>query len=134
MRNELEYFWYKNTWAVCDIPDPQDPDEGRYACLACIPALLCLAFNQRIRLGLPHDAPAIFTGDMLDKWREQQRKYEKEPHWTVNVTRLTRTLAIPHWDNQQRDFIPLDTFSLDKASEEFARMNILIWQPHIYFA
>lgn len=134
MRNELEYFWYKNRWAVCDIPDPRDPDEERYACLACIPALLCLAFNDRIRLGLPRDAPAIFTDDMLDAWRQQDRPYETEPKWAANVKKLKNTLTIPHWDAAKHDFVSLDGFSSGKACPEFARKNVLIWQPHIYFA
>ena len=61
VRNEIEAFWYHADWAVRDLPDPRDPHPERYACLACIPALLCLAFNKRIELGLPRDAPAIFT-------------------------------------------------------------------------
>ncbi|KAK7425302.1 hypothetical protein QQZ08_008199 [Neonectria magnoliae] len=69
IRNEIEAFWYHADWAVRNIPDPRDPDPERYACLACIPALLCLAFNRRIELGVPRHAPPIFTRDMLDEWR-----------------------------------------------------------------
>ncbi|KAF4448392.1 hypothetical protein F53441_8200 [Fusarium austroafricanum] len=132
IRNEIEAFWYHADWAVRDIPDPRDPHPERYACLACIPALLCLAFNKRIELGLPRDAPPIFTQDMLEEWRAQERQYEEEPAWTNDVPRLAATLAIPHWDNDKRDFVSLESF--EHASREFARKNILIWQPHIYFA
>ncbi|OTB04341.1 hypothetical protein M426DRAFT_22962 [Hypoxylon sp. CI-4A] len=134
IRNEIETFWYHATWAVCDIPDPKDPDPERYACLACIPALLCLAFNKRIGLGLPRNAPPIFTRDMLNEWRAQERQYEEQPSWVQAVPRLPEVLAIPHWDNGKRDFVPLGGFEQTNASPEFARKNILIWQPHIHFA
>lgn len=134
IRNEIEAFWYHADWAVRDIPDPHDPDPERYAVLSCIPALLCLAFNKRIGLGLPRDAPPIFTRSMLEEWQAQERKYEEEPQWVEGVPRLPETLAILHWDNDKRDFVPLDGFEENKASPEFARKNILIWQPHIHFA
>lgn len=133
LRNELEAFWYHSSWAVRDIPDPQDPDPERYACLACIPKILCLAFNARIRLGLPRDAPSIFTHDMLDEWRSQEPKFEEEPGWVAAVPRLNQTLGIPHWDNELRDFVTLSGFEDEKASPEFRDKNILIWQPHIHF-
>jgi hypothetical protein len=95
---------------------------------------LCLAFNMRIGLGLPRDAPPIFTQDMLTEWRAQERRYEQEPGWADHVPPLTTTLAIPHWDNKRRDFVPLGSFEDTRASSEFARKNILTWQPHIHFA
>ena len=134
IRNELEAFWYRHTWAVGDMPDPRDPDPERYACVSCIPALMCLAFNRRIELGLPRDAPPIFTRDMLDRWRGRERRYEREPSWVLTVPPVTTTLAIPHWDNEQRDFVTLETFDDLRASAEFAKKNVLIWQPHIHFA
>lgn len=132
IRNEIEAFWYHADWAVRDIPDPCDPHPERYACLACIPTLLCLAFNERIGLGLPRNAPPIFTQGMLAEWRAQEREYEEEPAWVNAVPPLAATLAIPHWDNSKRDFIPLESF--ERGSRAFSRKNILIWQPHIYFA
>ncbi|KAF5027342.1 hypothetical protein F66182_543 [Fusarium sp. NRRL 66182] len=132
IRNEIEAFWYHADWAIRDIPDPSDPHPERYACLACIPALLCLAFNKRIGLGLPRDAPPIFTHDMLEEWRAQEPEYEEEPAWVNDVPRLATTLAIPHWDNSKRDFVSLESF--EHASRAFARKNILIWQPHVDFA
>ena len=95
---------------------------------------LCLAFNRRIELGLPRDAPPIFTRDMLDEWRAQEREYEKEPAWVDRVPLLATTLAIPHWDNKKRYFVPLESFDSVKASAQFSRKNILIRQPHIHFA
>jgi hypothetical protein len=133
MRNELEAFWFQPGWPVHEIPDPKDPDPERYAVLAVIPALLVLAFNKRIDLGLPRDAPAIFTMDQLDEWRAQERELEKEPEWTANVPPCEQVLKIPHWDNDVRDFVTIDGFDDERASREFAKKNVLIWQPHIHF-
>lgn len=133
IRNEFEAFWFHSDLKVSELPDPEDPDPERYAVVACIPALLCLAFNRRIELGLPRDAPAIFTRDQLEEWRSQDRQYETEPEWTEGVAPLDERLAIPHWDNDKRDFVPLDHSDTTKASKEFAKKNILIWQPHIHF-
>lgn len=133
IRNELEAFWYHSNWAVRDIPDPQDPDPERYACLACIPKLLCLAFNERIRLGLPRDAPAVITGDMMDEWKTRELIFEEEPEWVARVPPLSETLAIPHWNNDIRDFVPLGNIEDTKASPEFREKNILIWRPHVHF-
>jgi hypothetical protein len=133
MRNELEAFWYQPSWPVCKIPDPKDPDPERYAVLAVIPSLLVLAFNKRIELGLPRDAPAIFTGDQLDEWRAREREYEKEPDWASSVPPCKELLKIPHWNNDLRDFVSIDGFDDHRASQEFAKKNILIWQPHIHF-
>ncbi|KAG8159618.1 hypothetical protein KVR01_010255 [Diaporthe batatas] len=134
IRNEIEAFWWQQDWAVRDIPDPHDPDPERLACLACIPKLMCLAFNKRIELGLPRSAPPIFTYDQLDEWKAQERKYEQEPDWVARVPALAQPLAIPHWDNDRRDFVPLESFDDIRASPECATMNVLIWKPHVHFA
>jgi len=133
IRNELEAFWFQSDWKVCDIPDPKDPDPERYAVLSCIPLLLCLAFNKRIELGLPRNAPPIFTHDQLDEWRAKERQYETAPPWIEAVPSLEQTLTIPHWDNSKRDFVALDSLEDERASKQFAAKNILIWQPHIHF-
>lgn len=136
LRNEIEAFWWHSDWAVCEIPDPRskDSEPERLACLACITKLLCLAFNKRIEMGLPRDAPPIFTRDMLDEWRAQERRLEKEPVWASEISPLKETLAIPHWDNGKREFVPLASLKDDKASPECASMNVLIWRPHVHFA
>lgn len=133
MRNELEAFWFKREWKISDLPDPNDSSAERYAVLSCIPSLLVLAFNKRIELGLPRDAPSIFTHDQLDQWRAQERKYEREPEWVSTVPRLGITLAIPHWDDDQSKFVVLENFDDWRASMDFARKNVLIYQPHIHF-
>jgi hypothetical protein len=133
MRNELEAFWFQPSWKVEDIPDPKDTDPDRYAVLAVIPALLVSAFNKRIELGLPRDGPPIFTMDQLDEWKMQDRKHEKEPAWTEGVSSCNEILKIPHWDNSVREFVTIDGFEDSRASKEFGKMNILIWQPHIHF-
>lgn len=98
LRNGIEAFWWHPDWPVRDIPDPRIDDDNaeRLACLACIPKLLCLAFNKRIEMGLPHDAPPIFTQDMLEEWRKQERNLEQEPEWVAEIPPLVSTLVIPH--------------------------------------
>lgn len=132
MRNHLEYLWFRR-WPVFEIPDPCDDDPERAAVLACIPSLLVLAFNARIEMGLPRHAPAIITDEMIEKWRAEPRKYESEPTWAAAMPTLKETLAIPHWDRAMYNFVALPSFESEKASQEFKRKNILIWQPHIYF-
>lgn len=134
IRNEIEAFWWQQDWPVRDIPDPQDPHPERLACLACIPKLMCLAFNKRIELGLPRSAPPIFTFDQLEQWKTEERVYEQEPDWVARVQPLAEHLAIPHWDNEKRDFVPLESFDDKRASPECATMNVLIWKPHVHFA
>ncbi|KAF4994790.1 hypothetical protein FDECE_12995 [Fusarium decemcellulare] len=116
LRNEIEGFWYHADWAVVDIPDPCDPDP------------------DRIEMGLPREAPPVFNQDMLDQWRAQERKFESAPLWTDKVPQLDEVLIIPHWDNQERDFIPLKSFDCAEASKEFTNKNILVWHPHVHFA
>ena len=132
IRNHLEYFWFKR-WPVCEIPDPEDAHPERYAVLASITAILVEAFNHRIKLGLPRHAPSRFTYDQLEEWRRQTPKLESEPSWAQEVPVLREQLNIPHWDQDQRDFVPLLSFDSEKASPQFKWKNILIWQPHIYF-
>lgn len=134
IRNEIEAFWWQQHWAVRGIPDPQDPHPERLACLACIPKLMSLAFNARIELGLPRTAPPIFTFDQLEAWKKEERKYEQEPDWVARVPPLAETLAIPHWDNEERDFVALESFDDIRASPECATLNVLIWKPHVHFA
>ena len=70
MRNEIEAFWFNNTWAVRDIPDPHDPNRERYACLACIPALLCLAFkvSRRPELGRHYLPQQLSNHSRISRW------------------------------------------------------------------
>lgn len=130
---EFEKFWNRWAWKTCDIPDPMDPDPERYAVVACIPALMCIAFNARIRLGIPRDRPHVWTSEALDNWRRGEREYETEPDWAEMVPQLDEKLSIPHWDCEKREWIMLNSFDSSTASREFERKNVLIGQPHIYF-
>ncbi|KAL8705185.1 MAG: hypothetical protein Q9201_001685 [Fulgogasparrea decipioides] len=68
-RNMLEYFCKQHTWAVCDIPDPKDGDPSR-------------AFNERVKLGLVRNIPAIMSPEQAEEYRtapESSKTYEKGP-------------------------------------------------------
>lgn len=136
LRNEIEYFWRRHSWSLCDIPDPHDDDPARYAVLACIPHLLVLAFNNNIELGLPRDAPAIMTQDQVDECRRREKKWEKVPEWVDKVPPLKETLKIPHKKEvyvENNEYVVLESMDDPDASEPFREKNILIIRPHIYF-
>ena len=134
LRNEIEYFWRKRSWAVNDIPDPKDDDAARYAILACITHLLVEAFNRNIGLGLPRDAPAMMTNDMLDEMRTREKKYERVPGWVMEVPPLAETLRLPHHRRIDEDeFDVIEDIDDERASTPFKEKNVLIWKPHIMF-
>ncbi|KAI1982515.1 hypothetical protein LOZ53_005503 [Ophidiomyces ophidiicola] len=128
IRNELERFWF-NRWPVSSIPDPLDHSEpARYAVLACIPALMTLAFNRRIELGLPRRADPIITMEEIEEFRNEERIYEHVPEWTLSVKPLQEVLKIPHDGGGT-----LDSFDDKRASPQLREKNILCWKPHIHF-
>ncbi|KAL8924205.1 MAG: hypothetical protein Q9208_004169 [Pyrenodesmia sp. 3 TL-2023] len=130
-RNTIEYFCRKRTWAVRDIPDPKDGDPTRYAFLACLPALLKSAFNERIKLGIVRDIPAIMSADQAEAYRtapESSKTYEEEPQWTEGVEPLKETLFV-----SSHDGVIMEGFDDPRASRYFKPKNILIWGPHIHF-
>ena len=92
-RNQLECFWKRRSWAVRDIPHPKDEDPARDAFLACIPALVVSSFNERIKLGLARDTPAIISPEEAEELRtrpESSKKYEELPGWTNLVPALPK--------------------------------------------
>lgn len=130
-RNQLEYFWRQRSWAVEDIPGPKDDDPARYAFLACIPTLLVRSFNERIKLGLARDTPAIISPEEAEQLRtrsESSKTYEELPKRTNNVPALSESLFVPSHDD-----IVMEGFDDPRASTAFKPKNILIWGPHIYF-
>lgn len=130
-RNQLEYFWKQRSWAVVDIPDPKDEEPARYAFLSCIPFLLVRSFNERIKLGLARDTPAIISPEEAEELRtrpESSKRYEELPEWTHNVPALPETLIMPSHDN-----IVMEGFNDPRASDQCKDKNILIWGPHIHF-
>ncbi|TFK54709.1 hypothetical protein OE88DRAFT_948755 [Heliocybe sulcata] len=127
LRNELEYFCIMNPdWAVADLPDPADTqDPARYAVLAGITYLLCEAFNRRIELGLPRDAPPI-----VEDWEELARRpkvLERVPAWAQRVPPLENVLRIP---NSKGRYVEEGG---PEVCEPFRKLNILMHQPHIHF-
>ena len=126
LRNELEYFCcVQPSWSVSDIPDPADPDPLRYAILAVITKLMCIAFNRRIDLGLPRDAPAVIED--FEELAARPRRHEHPPSWANLIKPLPETVFIP---DETGMVSSLDDRSV---SAEFKEMNIIIGAPHIHF-
>ena len=95
LRNELEYFFSIHPdWAVKDIPDPRDPNPERYAILAVLTKLMCLAFNNKIEKGLPRNAPPIIED--FAYWASKPKVLERQPAWSMQVPRLAKPLLIPN--------------------------------------
>ncbi|KAH0585987.1 hypothetical protein J132_01256 [Termitomyces sp. J132] len=126
-RNELEYFCIMHPhWAIADLPDPKDTkDPTRYAALAGMAYLLCDAFNRRIELGLPRDAPPI-----VEDWEELARRpkvLECVPQWAKKVAPLPTMSYIPGENGQTVD--EDDT----EVCERLKKFNLIMRQPHIHF-
>jgi hypothetical protein len=127
LRNELEYFCTIHPdWAVAGIPDPADTrDPLRYAALAALTYLLCEAFNRRIELGLPRDAPPI-----VEDWEELAQRpkiLEHVPGWAERVQPLAKVVRIP---DAKGNIVEADDMDV---CVPFKKLNILIGQPHIHF-
>lgn len=130
-RNCLESFWRHREWALQDIPDPKDDDAERYAFLAGCTFLLQRSFNERVKLGLRRDNPALITPEEAEAARsvpQHLRSWEKAPDWAASVAPLTDTLLIPALDGTV-----LEGKSDPKADADFLGKNILLWKPHISF-
>jgi hypothetical protein len=125
LRNELEYFCMRADWAVENLPDPADPDPTRYAALAAVTELLCDAFNRRVALGLPRDAPPI-----VEDWAElasRPKIYERRPAWAQRVPPAPNAVRVP---DENGAYIEDDDL---QVCEAFKRLNIIIHHPHIHF-
>ena len=92
---------------------------------ATLTKLLCVAFNRRVELGLPRDAPAI-----VEDWEELARRekvYEEPPEWTRKVQPMKETVYIP--DEGGKVLCEDD----EGVNAEFKVMNIIICEQHIHF-
>lgn len=126
LRNEVEDFFNQPTWAVGDIPDPQDPDPERYAILAVLPYYLAHAFNRLIQRGLPRGCPAIITSmEEETELRDRSKVLEEEPEWVKNVPRLEKVLVIPCRDGS--------TPGKDARCARFMALNIISEPPYVVF-
>lgn len=125
LRSEIEFFFNKPSWAVADIPDPQDPDPERYAILAVPPFYMVFAFNRLIERGLPRDSPFIISTAMEDELKSRPVILEKQPDWVAGVKKLERTLVIPDCDGN----VPAE----QSRSARFQEMNIIAEEPHVLF-
>ena len=125
-RNELEYFCIQHpSWAIRDIPDPKDPDSLRYAILACLARWMYSAFNRRIGLGLPRDAPPIVED--FSEGENRPKVYEELPPWLDNVNPLKERVFIPnaksHISSEDDEYV----------DEELRKLNVIAMYPHMHF-
>ncbi|KAJ8469928.1 hypothetical protein ONZ45_g16727 [Pleurotus djamor] len=137
-RNELEYFCRSHPeWLVSSLPDPYAPNANnedqppshdeqlRYAILSVLTQLMCDAFNRRVELGLPRDAPAIIED--FEELQALPKVYETPPEWATRVQPLLRKSSIPNGEGRELDEDDED------VSEEFKDLNIIVQMPHIHF-
>ncbi len=125
LRSEIEYFWNHASWAVKDIPFPNDPDPQRAAILAVIPTFMVVAYNRLIDMGLPRDAPAVISPHMEAKLKARPKVFEEIPAWASSVPPLKETLTID----------PSDGEGLEERhkSPQFLKMNIIRANPDVLF-
>jgi len=126
-RNELEYFCRSHPdWLVSSIPDPKDHSNPvRYAIFAVLAQLMCDAFNRRIDMGIPRDAPAIIQD--FEELAARPKVFEELPDWAKLVPAAEEKVFIPN--NEGETLREED----ETVSEEFRRMNIIAQRPHIHF-
>ncbi|KIY43951.1 hypothetical protein FISHEDRAFT_67696 [Fistulina hepatica ATCC 64428] len=127
LRNELEYFCTSHPdWAVGNLPDPADAqDPVRYALLAGLSHLMCEAFNRRIELGLPRDAPAIVID--WEELKSRPKVLERVPDWAERVPPLAEAVRIP---DEKGNFVDADD---PEVCTPLAKLNIIMPYPHIHF-
>ncbi|KAK7970180.1 hypothetical protein PG996_001385 [Apiospora saccharicola] len=129
-RNCLEAFWRKRDWPAGEIADPADDVPVRYAFLAGCTYLLARSFNQRVKLGLDRNMPALMVPEEAEAARnvpEHLRKWEEVPQWAKDVLPLSGTYVLPTRDGE------LLESKQDKRADPDLAKNILLWTPHIFF-
>lgn len=120
---ETEYFFYRETWELRQIPDPKDGDPIRYAMIASLVEELYDAVNWRLGLGLRRNREHIprkdgadplppFTPQELPNWTKQVRPIDKD---------LLRSSVPPEALDAQGNLL-LDE---DGTNPNFASRNII---------
>ncbi|KAK8055753.1 hypothetical protein PG993_000980 [Apiospora rasikravindrae] len=130
-RNCLEAFWRKRDWPVSEIAAPADDDPERYAFLAGCTYLMARSFNQRVKLGLSRNMPALIIPEEAEAARnvpEHLRQWEEVPQWAKDVPPLSQTYVLPTHDGEV-----LESKQDTRADPDFLAKNILLWTPHIFF-
>ena len=140
-RNELEYFCCSHPeWSVSSLPDPGaapanedfSNSQLRYTILAVLTKLMCDAFNRRIELGLPRDAPAIIED--FEELQARPKVYEEPPEWAKRALLLllgkaarSETVFIPNAEGRTLNKDDED------VSKEFKDVGVIVQMPHIHF-
>jgi hypothetical protein len=86
---------------------------------------MCQAFNRRISLGLPRDAPAIIQD--FEVLQARPKINETVPAWAGRVAQLSVPLYIPDADGH------VFTEDDEEVCPEFKSMKIIVKMPHIHF-
>lgn len=106
---ETNYFWFRDSWSLCSIPDPCDDNTERYAILASLVESLVYAFNYRLSLGLRRSDTADAQSEIC-------------PPWVSKVPALRDLLRLKR-DNEF-DF-ESDEFVTSTAADPFSKRNIV---------
>lgn len=91
---EVTYFFYRHShrWALCEIPDPKDPDPVRYAILASMVETLVESFNWRLGLGILRKfGKRVETRPLPSEVLDMR---EVEPDWVSRVPPLDETFVL----------------------------------------
>ncbi|KAL3469501.1 hypothetical protein BJX99DRAFT_69586 [Aspergillus californicus] len=122
MGYEVEYFFYRPDWRLCDIPDPRDPDPLRYAILASVVEELHEAVNWRLSLGLRRNRKHVHREEDSDPWPPFTP--EQLPEWTGKVPPIDRELlrlSVPEESLDSEGNLVLES---NGKGPNFARRNI----------
>lgn len=91
MGYECEYFFFhdEDSWRLCRLPDPKDPDPIVYAILASMVEALVDAFNWRLEQGLRRNKS-------IDESEQRTTSFKREepPIWTSAILSLPKVLYL----------------------------------------
>ena len=118
---EVEYFYFHpltSDWMPYQIPDPEDPDQVRYAIIASIVETLVESFNWRACYGIQRNR------QREPRTRIHSQATFRYPKWTHNVLSLERKLVL----YKAAEDVPL----LSELRDPFTRRNIDVNTAYFY--
>jgi hypothetical protein len=120
---ETEYFFFRPTWKLRDIPDPRDSDPLRYAIIASIVEELHEAVNWRLSLGLRRNREHVYRDRDDDPWPPFTP--EELPDWTRKVAPIDRDLLRLEVPPEMLDAEGNLVLEKNGKGPNFARRNII---------